>query len=81
MANSYEKKQVRRLRKGRLVAGVCTGLADYFGIDVTMVRLAFAVLSVFGGAGVLFYMVAWAIIPEEDESSSIAENVINKRRT
>jgi phage shock protein PspC (stress-responsive transcriptional regulator) len=62
------------------VAGVCSGLADYFGVDVTLVRLAFAVLTVFGGAGVLFYLVAWLIIPEEDETTSIVENMINKRR-
>jgi phage shock protein C len=80
MADNMGHKQLRRLRKGRLVAGVCSGLADYFGVDVTLVRLAFAVLTVFGGAGVLFYLVAWLIIPEEDESGSIVENMINKRR-
>ena len=81
MADNMRNRQLQRLRKGRVVAGVCAGLADYFGVDVTLVRLAFAVLSVFGGAGVLFYLVAWAIIPEEDETASIVENMINKRRS
>jgi len=80
MAYNSGSKQLQRLRKGRIVAGVCAGLAEHFGIDVTLVRLAFAFLSVFGGAGVLFYLVAWLIIPEEDESASIVENMINKRR-
>ena len=81
MAYNMRNKQLRRLRKGRVVAGVCTGLADYFSIDVTLVRLVFAVLTVFGGTGILFYLVAWLILPEEDETASIAENMINKRRS
>jgi phage shock protein C len=80
MYNNVPKKQLRRLRSGRMVAGVCAGLADYFSVDVTLVRLAFALLTVFGGAGALFYLVAWLIVPEEDEPASIAENMINKQR-
>ena len=79
MADNMRNKQLQRLRKGRVVAGVCAGLADYFGVDATLVRLAFALLAVFGGAGILFYLVAWMIIPEEDENASIMENMINKR--
>ena len=81
MADNMGNKQLKRLRKGRMVAGVCAGLAEHFGVDVTLVRLAFALLSVFGGTGVLFYLIAWLIIPEEDESASIAETMINKRRS
>src|SRR5207344_1330884 len=65
-------KVLVRNRKGRMVAGVCAGVADYFGIDVTLVRVIVAVISVItGGAGVLAYLVAWAIIPEEGEKNSI----------
>jgi phage shock protein PspC (stress-responsive transcriptional regulator) len=81
MAYGMRDKQLQRLRKGRLVAGVCAGLAAYFNVDVTVVRLVFAVLCVFGGAGILFYLVAWLIIPEEDENASIVENMINKNRS
>ena len=74
-------KVLVRNRKGRMVAGVCAGAADYFGIDVTLVRVIVAVISVItGGAGVLAYLVAWAIIPEEGEKSSIAENIVNKKK-
>ena len=74
-------KVLVRNRKGRMVAGVCAGAADYFGIDVTLVRVIVAVISVItGGAGVLAYLVAWAIIPEEGEKSSIAENIVNKKQ-
>ena len=73
-------KQLYRRRDGRLVAGVCAGLAAYFGIDVTLVRLGFAVFTVFWGLGVLIYLISWAVIPEEGEQGSIVENLISKQR-
>ena len=73
-------KPLQRLRHGRLVAGVCSGLAAYFGIDATLVRLAFAVLTVFGGLGILLYLCGWVIIPDETDGKSIADNFVNKRR-
>jgi len=79
--NNGSTKRLYRIRDGRLVAGVCAGLAAYFGVDPTLVRLAFALLTVFGGAGVLLYLVAWVVIPDETEGTSIAESVINKRRS
>ena len=75
-------KRLYRIREGRVVAGVCAGLAAYFGIDPTLVRLAFALFTIFGGAGVLLYLVAWIVIPEDDgDGSSIAENFVSKRRS
>jgi len=71
-----------RLRDGRVVAGVCAGLAAYFGVDPTLVRLAFALVTVFGGLGVLIYLCAWVVIPEEGgDGSSIAETFVNKQRS
>jgi phage shock protein C len=79
--SSNGTKRLYRLREGRVVAGVCAGLAAYFGIDPTLVRLAFAVVTVFGGIGILVYLVAWIVIPEEDgDGSSIAENFVSKQR-
>ena len=74
-------KILTRSRKGRMVAGVCAGAADYFGLDVTLVRVIVAVVSIItGGAGVLAYLAAWAIIPEEGEKISIAQNIVGKKR-
>jgi len=71
-------KVLVRSRKGRMVAGICAGIAEYFGVDVTLVRLIVAVIAVItGGAGVLAYLVAWAIIPEEGEKRSIAEDLLS----
>ena len=69
-----------RAKQGRMVAGVCAGLAGYFGVDVNLVRLAFGVLTVFYGLGILLYVIAWAILPEEGEDRSILESFINKNR-
>jgi phage shock protein C len=71
-------KRLLRLRNGRMVAGVCAGLAVYFGVDVNLVRLGFGVLSIFYGLGILVYLIAWAILPEEGEGSSILESFINR---
>jgi phage shock protein C len=54
-----EGKPLVRLREGRILAGVCAGLATHFGLDANLVRLIFAALSIFGGLGVLLYLVAW----------------------
>ncbi len=80
MNGSNGSKQLYRKREGRIVAGVCTGLADYLGIDATLIRLGFAVLTIFGFSGVLLYLIAWVVMPDEGEKSSIAENLVNKNR-
>ena len=79
--SSNEKKRLYRSHDGRIVAGVCAGLADYFGVDPTLVRLAFALFTIFGGAGILLYLCAWIVIPEQSDGSSIAENFVSKRRS
>lgn len=74
-------KVLVRSRKGRMVAGICAGVADYFGWDVTVVRVTVAVVCVItGGAGVLAYLMAWALIPAEGEKASIAEDLLSKPR-
>ncbi len=73
-------KRLLRLREGRMVAGVCAGLAAYFGVDVNLVRLAFGVFTVFYGFGALIYLLAWVVLPEEGERSSILESLVGKRR-
>lgn len=54
-----------RARDGRMLAGVCEGIARYAGVDVTLVRLLFVVAALLGFAGVLVYVAAWVMIPEE----------------
>ena len=80
--NFNRTKKLYRVREGRVVAGVCAGLAAHFGIDPTLVRLGFALFTIFGGAGILLYLCAWIVIPEEGgDGSSIAESFVTKRRS
>jgi phage shock protein C len=78
-SNGSEGKRLLRLRKDRMVAGVCVGLADYFKVDVNLVRLGFGVFTVVSfGLGILIYLTAWVILPEEDEDNSILESFIRR---
>ena len=76
--NGSEGKRLLRLRDGRMVAGVCAGLAAYFKVDVNLVRLGFGIFTVFYGLGILIYLIAWAILPEEGADNSILESFIHR---
>jgi phage shock protein PspC (stress-responsive transcriptional regulator) len=72
----YGPPELCRPFRGRMLAGVAAGLADYFGIDVTIVRIAFVVLAVAGGAGIPLYLAGWLLMPDEGDDTSIAGRVI-----
>ena len=57
-------KRVYRSKKGKMLAGVCGGIADYFEIDPVLVRLLFVLLLFMGLVGIIIYLVAWLLIPE-----------------
>jgi phage shock protein C len=58
--------RIRRSTTDKVVAGVCGGLGRYFGVDPVWFRLAFVVLAIGGGSGVLLYVIAWIAMPEGD---------------
>mgnify|MGYP000005551154 CR=1 FL=1 len=62
-------KRLCRLKEERIIAGVCAGVADYFEIDPTIVRIVW-LLSAFAGFGILAYLVCWIIMPEQNPSVS-----------
>jgi phage shock protein PspC (stress-responsive transcriptional regulator) len=66
-------KRLRRSVDGRVLGGVAAGLATYFAVDLTYVRIALVVLSILGGAGLPIYLAAWALIPDEGSDVAIAE--------
>jgi len=81
MNNANGTKVLVRSRKGRMLAGVCAGVADYFSLDVTLVRVIWAAVSLItGGAGVLAYLAAWVIIPDEGEKTSVAQDMFGKKQ-
>lgn len=59
------EKRLYRSRTDRMLAGVCGGLADYFNIDPTLIRLIFVFGTLLGGPGLVIYIVLWLIAPEE----------------
>ena len=64
--------ETRRLdcsRSNRQVAGVCGGLAQYFDLDATLIRILFVVLAVLGGSGLLVYVAMWIIVPTSRQPS------------
>jgi phage shock protein PspC (stress-responsive transcriptional regulator) len=67
---------LRRPFEGRVLTGVAEGLARYFGVDTTLVRIGFVVLTVIGGAGVPLYLAGLLLIPDEGSDQSIAASII-----
>jgi len=64
------KKKLYRSRKDYMIAGVCGGIAEYFEVDSTLVRLLTVLIVFLGGAGIVAYIVAWIIVPHNPEQVS-----------
>jgi len=58
-------KKLYRSRSNRMIAGVCGGVGEYFGIDPTIVRLVWVFFTFLGGSGILAYIIAWIVVPEK----------------
>lgn len=72
---------LRRSTSDRMLGGVCGGLGRYFGIDPIWLRIAFVALVVGGGSGIVLYIVAWILIPEEDENTPAVQRPPTDRTT
>lgn len=73
------QKRLYRSRKDQVIGGVCGGIAEYFGVDSVLVRLLAVMAVLFGGGGVLAYIIMWVIVPErpkdmEDDEYSYSDN-------
>ncbi len=75
-AGHVEQAALRRPFSGRMITGVAAGVADYFDIDVTLVRIAFVALVVIGGAGIPLYLAGLLLIPDEGSDQSIAGSIL-----
>ncbi|MBQ2978492.1 MAG: PspC domain-containing protein [Bacteroidaceae bacterium] len=58
-------KKIVRPRNGRKIAGVCQAFANFFGLDVSLIRIVWLLLILFAGTGLLAYLICWIVIPEE----------------
>jgi phage shock protein PspC (stress-responsive transcriptional regulator) len=73
-------RHLRRSTDGRVAAGVCSGLGDYFGVDAVLFRVLFATAAFFGGAGILAYLLAWAAIPDAGTEHAPIDGLVGKLR-
>lgn len=64
-------KRLYRSRDDKMIAGVCGGIAEYFGIDPVIVRVILVVITLMGGAGVLAYLIMWAVVPLAPPPSAV----------
>ena len=76
-----DRTALRRPVHDRMLTGVAAGLAGYLGVDVTIVRIAFVVLTIAGGAGMPLYLAGLLLIPEQGRDQSIAGAFIGSRQS
>jgi phage shock protein PspC (stress-responsive transcriptional regulator) len=74
------QRRLYRARDGRRVGGVCAGLGRYFDLNPTIYRIAFVALALAGGTGILVYLAAWAIMPDEGVEDSYASGLLRRHQ-
>ena len=72
---------VRRSRSERVIAGVCGGVGRYLGVDPVLLRIAFIILALANGLGLIAYVVAWVAIPEERPGQPVGPALEPRRET
>lgn len=60
-------KRLYRIEEGKMLCGVCGGIAEYFNVDPTLIRLGFALFCLAGGSGLLAYLIAAVIMPTKSQ--------------
>jgi len=68
--NTPQTQCLQRTRSDRMIAGVAGGLAKYLGIDPVIMRIAFVIVGLMNGIGVVIYLVLWLLMPNEDAEST-----------
>ena len=74
---SIMKKKLYRSEKDYKIAGVCGGIAEYFDVDSTLIRLLTVIFVLLGGAGVVAYIIAWIIVPKNP--GQVSDDKLDKR--
>lgn len=59
------EKKLTRSEQDRMIAGVCAGLARYFDVDPTLIRIIFVILALLGFGGVILYIILWILMPQQ----------------
>jgi phage shock protein C len=74
MGDPYPRMPLSRIREGRKIAGVCGGVARYFDIDVTLVRIVWILIALCTGIGFLAYPICWIAMPQDPPQSYASAN-------
>ena len=69
-------KRLVRKTDGKMIAGVAAGIADYFNVDVTLIRVILVITAIMGGFGLILYIVMWILVSVEGDQA-IADEVID----
>lgn len=72
MPATTDMRRLYKSRTERMLDGVCGGIAEYFGLDATLVRIAWVLLALLGGTGILLYLVAMIIMPTNPDTAAVA---------
>jgi phage shock protein PspC (stress-responsive transcriptional regulator) len=76
--SAFTGRRLARSSQRKVIAGVAGGLGEYTGIDPVLFRVLFAVLTLFGGSGILLYVAGWLFMPADDEQSSPVESLLHR---
>ncbi len=68
-------KRIYRSKTDRILGGVAGGLGEYLDLDPTIFRLIFVILTVFGGSGIIIYLILWLIMPEKDNGKKFEDTI------
>ena len=70
-----EHKKLERNTQDKIIAGVASGVADFFGIDTTLVRVLWALTILLGGFGAIVYIILWLVLPEAGQDRTVADDL------
>lgn len=73
-------KRLERVRQGRMLAGVCTGIAQYLNADVSVVRIITLLVGLFTGVGPFIYLAAWLVMPLQGVQTSQFTNLVGQAK-
>lgn len=76
--SNFSSGRLYRSETNRVIAGVCGGLGEYFNIDPTIIRIIFILITIFGGSGILIYIILWLVIPSESNPKKLSEENIRE---
>jgi phage shock protein PspC (stress-responsive transcriptional regulator) len=73
-------KKLYRSESDRMIAGVCGGISEYFNFDPTILRLIFVFFVLWGGGGVLAYIICWIVIPTQSSVEKTSDEIIQENK-